>query len=150
MDSVRRAQQIRSRLTAKLMEVQGSDAEPRTRGAMAMDIKLKIDRVDQQIAAIRRRERAVQEERTTRRRDDTPQARRRRAQDMQERRISIRRDMLYHANNGGFDPNNPLFNKTTFQDAAAAIAFEFGGNEGAMEILPGAEFEADFNMEVIL
>ncbi|MCL2223766.1 MAG: hypothetical protein FWB96_02225 [Defluviitaleaceae bacterium] len=148
-DSLGRAHQIRARLQAKLAEIHGSDMEERSRSATAMDIKLKIDRVDRQIAAIRRRERAIQEEKTTRR-DDSKDARRRRARDMQERRIYVRRDFLYHANNGGFDPNNPLFNKTAFQNAASSIAFDIGGNTGTMDIAATASFESDFNMEVVL
>jgi len=149
-DTLAMAHQIRSRLMAKLMEIHGSDMDTKSKGASAMDIKLKIDRVDRQIAAIKRRERAMLEEKTTRRGDDSPEARRRRAHDMKERRIYVRRDYLYHANNGGFDPNNPLFSKTALQDAMSSVAFDIGGNTGTMEIAANAEFETDFNMEVVL
>ena len=149
-DSLARAQQIRSRLLAKLMEVNGSDMDTRAKGASSLDIKLKIDRVDQQIAAIKRRERAVLEEKTTRKSNDTPEARRKRAHDMRERRIYVRSDYLYHANNGGFDPNNPLFNKTALQNTMSSVAFDIAGNAGTMEIAANAEFETDFNMEVVL
>jgi hypothetical protein len=107
-DSIGRAHQVRARLLAKLQEVHGSDMEERARGAAAMDIKLQINRVDRQITAIRRRERAMQEEQTTRRSEDTPDIRRRRARDMQERRIYVRADYLYHADQGGFDPNDMM------------------------------------------
>jgi hypothetical protein len=135
-DTMRRARQVRARLVAKLSEVYGTDMELRARDASAMDIKMQINRVDQQITSIRRRERAIEEEKTVRRKDDTPEARRRRARDMQEQRIYIRRDYLYHADKGGFDPK---------------AVFDFGGNVGTMEIAADAGFGgADFNMEVVL
>jgi len=148
-DSLGRAFQVRSRLAAKLMEIQGSGMEPGMRDSTIMDIKLQLGRVDQQIAAIRRRERAVQQERTTRRSDDTPEIRRRRARDMQERRIYVRRDMLYHANNGGFDPNDPI-GLRQMKDAMSSVAFEIAGSAGTMEMAPGVDLAADFNMELML
>lgn len=145
-DSIGRARRVRARLLAKLQEVYGSDMETRSRGAVAMDIKLQINRVDKQIAAIRRRERAIEEERTTRRENDTPEARRRRARDMKERRIHIRRDFLYHADRGGFDPNNPLFVSGP-QNPASSVAFEIGGKMGTLDIAAGAQLGgADLNM----
>jgi len=102
-DSLAKAHQIRSRLLAKLMEVHGSDLDTKSKGASAIDIKLKLDKVDRQIAAIKRRERAEFEEQA--KINDTPEARRKRAKDLRERRVYIRRDYLYHADNGGFDPN---------------------------------------------
>jgi len=149
-DSIGHARRIRARLLAKLQEVYGSDMQSRSRGAAAMDIKLQIDRVDRQIAAIRRRERALEEERTTRR-DDSPEARRRRARDIQQRSIGVRRDFLYHASRGGFDPNNVLFNKTGLQNPVSSVAFDIGGKVGTMDIAAAdAGLEVDFNMEVVL
>ena len=107
-DSMRKARQIRAQLVAKLSEVYGSDMDERSRGVNALDIKLQINKVDQQINAIRRRERAIEEEKLTRRKDDTPEARRRRLRDMQENKIYIRRDYLFHADEGGYDPNNHI------------------------------------------
>ncbi|MCL2456581.1 MAG: hypothetical protein FWD19_03435 [Defluviitaleaceae bacterium] len=107
-DSMRKARQIRAQLVAKLSEVYGSDMDERSRGVSALDIKLQINKVDQQISAIRRRERALEEEKLTRRKDDTPEARRRRFRDMQENKIFIRRDYLFHADDGGYDPNNHI------------------------------------------
>ena len=150
-DSLGRAFQIRARLLAKLKEVAGSDMDQRARGATKMDIQLQLDRVERQIAAIRRRERAVDEERTIRRRDDTPERRRRRWRDMQEQRIHIRRDFLFHANKGGFDPNNPMFNKTGIQNMLSSVAFDIDGVLGTMDMTaPDAGLDADFNMEVVL
>jgi hypothetical protein len=137
-DSIGRARQVRARLLAKLQEVYGSDMDERSRGASAMDIQLQINRVDRQIIAIRRRERAIEEEKMTRRKDDTPEARRRRLRDMQEKRIYVRRDFLYHADKGGFDPNNVV------------PSFDIGGNIGTMDIAAAADIGADFNMEVVL
>jgi hypothetical protein len=150
-DSVGRAMQVRARLLAKLQEVHGSDMEERSRGAAAMDIKLQIDRVERQISAIRRRERAIREEQTTRRSDDSPEARRRRFRDMQERRIYIRRDFLYHANNGGWDPNDPLFSRSAGFNAMSSVAFEMGGSVGNIDtVTPEAGMEVDFSMDVAL
>jgi hypothetical protein len=149
-DTLARARQVRARLLSKLQEVYGSDMDERARGGAAMDIQLQISRVDQQMTAIRRRERAVEEERMTRRRDDTPEARRRRARDMQERRIYVRRDFLYHADKGGFDPNNPLFT-TNLQSDISSVAFDIGGNIGTMDIASvDAGLDVDFNLEVVL
>ncbi|MCL2388136.1 MAG: hypothetical protein FWC89_11415 [Defluviitaleaceae bacterium] len=151
-DSVGRAQQVRGRLRAKLAEVYGSDMDPRTRQTAAADIKMQLDRVERQIGAIRRRERAMEEERTTRRSNDTPEARRRRARDMQERSINIRRDFLFHSSRGGWDPNVPTFNTSAGTNAASSVAFDIGGNVGTMDIAAGADMEMaiDSNMEVVL
>jgi hypothetical protein len=151
-DSVARARAVRARLVAKLSEVYASDMDKRARGASAMDIKLQINRVDQQITAIRRRERAIEEELVTRRKDDTPDARRRRARDMQEKRIYIRKDYLYHANKGGYDPGNVLFNTNSgTTNDISSISFDIGGEVGTMDVAAGADFGgADFNMEVVL
>ena len=150
-DSIGRAMQIRTRLLAKLNEVASGDMDDRTSNAVKMDIKLQLERVERQIANIRRRERAVQEERTTRRRDDTPERRRRRLRDMQEQRIYIRRDFLFHANRGGFDPNDPMFSKSGIENALSSVAFEFGGEAGTIDTAtPDAGMEVDFNMEVVL
>jgi hypothetical protein len=148
-DSMGRARQVRARLVAKLQEVYGSGMHERAKGATAMDIKLQINRVDQQMMAIRRRERAIEEERLTRRKDDTPERRRRRARDMQEKRIYLRRDFLFHANKGGFDPNNPLFT-TGVNNAISSVSFDIGGDVGTMDIAAGADFGADFNLEAVL
>jgi len=122
-DTLRRAMEIRRRLMAKLQEVGGSDAEGRTRDTMLATVKMQLARVDQQIAAIRRRERAVEEERQARR-DECPCVRRRRRHDLRPQSINIRRDFLYSAEQGGFNPNNPLgFNGV----GEAAVAMDMGG-----------------------
>jgi len=149
-DSMGRARQVRARLLAKLQEVYGSDMDERSKGATAMDIQLQINRVDKQMMAIRRRERAIEEEKMTRRKDDTPERRRRRVRDMQEKRIYIRRDFLYHADKGGFDPDNPLFSTSGVENAISSVSFDIDGDVGTMDIAANADFGADFNMEVVL
>lgn len=106
-DTIQSAMQVRARLLAKLKEGAGSDMDPMARDVFVADIQLQISRVDQAISAIRRRARAVQEERSVSARSDTPEARRRRFRDMQKKTFAIRRDLLYPASEGGFDPNRP-------------------------------------------
>ena len=129
-DSVGRAVQVRGRLLAKIAEIAGSDLSPRQRDAAIADIKRQIERVERQISAIRRRERAVEEERSGRG-ENTPEARRRRARDMQERRINIRRDFLYHANRGGFDPQDLAFMRNS--GGGGSVAFDIGMDMGTID-----------------
>jgi len=130
-DSISRAHQIRARLLAKIQEIAASEMDQRSRDRMITDIQMQIDRVDRQIAAIKRREQAMQEERMNR--DDSPEARRRRQRDMQERRIYIRRELLYHANKGGFDPNDPLFRGASSTAPIASMSFDFGKSSGTID-----------------
>lgn len=141
-DTIQRANQVRGQLLAKLQEAFASDMEPRARDVFAADIKLQLSRVDQIVNAIRRRERAIEEERTIRRRDDTPENRRRRFRDMQRRSISIRRDLLYHANEGGFDPNMPQIGKNPRNELPPAITLALGENTEAKEMGEAAEVPA--------
>lgn len=126
-DSLRTAMAMRRRVLAKLAEVAAAiDVEPRTRDAMVATVKMQLDRIDRQIANIRRRERAIEEERRARR-DECPNRRRRRRADMKERSIFIRRDFLYPADRGGFDPRNPAgFPKMPIP----AVAFDISGTTG--------------------
>ena len=133
IDSIGRAQQIRSRLLAKLTEIAGSDLEPRARDALIADIKMQLDRVDQKVMAIRRRQRAIEAEKNARRETDTPEERRRRFRDMQERRIYIRRDFLYHADEGGFNPNNP-FGMKFIQAPNAPVSLDMGGTSVGLDL----------------
>jgi len=142
MDTISRAKEMRGRLLSKISEIAGSDLEPRARDTKLADIQLLLTRVEQQISAIRRRERAIEAERMARRNTDTPEEKRRRWRDKQERRIYIRRDMLFHADEGGFDPMNPL--KCGISDASAPVAFEFSGLSGTVDM------PMDMNMEVII
>ena len=127
-DTLRTALSMRRKVMAKLAEVAAAtDVEPRTRDAMLATVKMQIDKIDRQITAIRRRERAVEEERRARR-DECRQERRRRHRDMQEQSVRIRKDMLFHANEGGFNPNHPLGLGTGFMDAP--VSFDIGGMVG--------------------
>jgi len=136
-DSLRTAMAVRRRVLAKLAEVAGAtDVEPRTRGAMVATVQMQLDRVDRQIAAIRRRERALEEEKRAKR-DECPRKRRRRLADMKEKSIYIRRDFLYDAKDGGFDPRNPANVLTGTYAADAAVTFSMGGAiVGAMPDAP--------------
>ena len=145
-DTVARAMQVRARLLAKLKEGVGSDMEPRARDVFVANIKLQISRVDQTINAIRRRERAEQEERDMSRRIDTPEERRRRFRDMQRRSIAIRRDFLYHANEGGFDPNMPQILQNPRNELPAAVALSLGENQDQAELGEGVQVEPSLDL----
>ena len=148
-DTITRAKQVRARLLAKLKEGFDSDMCPRAREVFAADIKLQISRVDQTINAIRRRERAMEEERNVSRRDDTPEARRRRFREMQRRSISIRRDFLYHASKGGFDPNMPQIGKNPRNQLPPAITLSLGEDSDATTEL-GEGLAMEPNLDLIL
>ncbi|MCL2189726.1 MAG: hypothetical protein FWC16_12250 [Defluviitaleaceae bacterium] len=137
-DTLRTALAMRRRVMAKLAEVAAvTDVEPRTRDAMLATVKMQIDKIDRQITAIRRRERAVEEERRARR-DECRQERRRRQRDMQENSVRIRRDMLYPAGEGGFNPHHPLGLPSSpapmpnIAGLGAAVSFDVGGVAGTM------------------
>ena len=147
-DTIQRAMQVRAALLAKLKEAFGSDMEQRAREVFAADIKLQISRVDQTINAIRRRERAIEEERNISRRDDTPEARRRRFREMQRRSISIRRDFLYHASKGGFDPNMPQIGKNPRNELPPAIALSLG-EESAMTTELGEGIQSEPSLDIV-
>ena len=132
-DTLRTALAMRRRVMGKLAEVAAAtDVEPRTRDAMMATVKMQIDKIDRQISAIRRRERAVEEERRARR-DECRQERRRRNRDMQEQSVRNRKDMLYHANEGGFNPNHPLglgMAPPSTPFSMPAVSFDVGGMVG--------------------
>jgi len=145
-DGLSRAHQVRAQLNSKLQEVIASQMEPRSRDALASDIQMQIDRVDQMIHSIRRREQAIQAERT-RRSNESDAERRRRQHDMQERRIYIRNELLYHANEGGLNPNAPPFSNGSF-NPAAPVALDIGGFVGSFDA--GAMPVSTGGAEVIL
>ena len=145
-DTIARAKRVRAALLAKLQEGFASDMEPRARDIFAADIKLQISRVDQTINAIRRRERAIEEERNVSRRNDTPEARRRRFREMQQRSISIRRDFLYHADKGGFDPNMPDIPTNPRNKLPPAVKLSFGEDAQAAELGEGMLTEPSLDL----
>ena len=128
-DTIQRANQVRAKLLAKLSEAHASDMDPRAKNVFTADIMMQINKVDQTIAAIRRRERAIEEERTVSRKDDTPEKRRRRLRDMQKRSISIRRDLLHHRSDGGFDTNIPTMKSARAEIPAALVRIGEGAND---------------------
>ena len=114
-DSMGRANRIRARLRSKLGEIMSSSLDNDIKKSLARSVQMQLDRVEVKINQIRRRERAKQEERRERRAEERREeerrvekqreaARRRRQHDMRQRTIRIRRDFLYHADEGGFDP----------------------------------------------
>ena len=146
-DTIQRAMQVRARLLAKLKEGFDSDMCPRARDVFAADIKLQISRVDQTINAIRRRERAIEEERNMSRREDTPEARRRRFREMQRRSISIRRDFLYLANEGGFDPNMPRIGSNSRNELPPAVTLSLGEEPNtATDLGEGTQIEPSLDL----
>ncbi|MCL2203536.1 MAG: hypothetical protein FWB88_06325 [Defluviitaleaceae bacterium] len=145
-DSLRTAMAMRRRVLAKLGEVAAAvDVEKRIRDAMVATVKMQLDKIDRQIANIKRRERALREEQQARR-DECPNRRRRRRADMQEQSVRIRRDMLYPAKEGGFDPRKPFGFPSTHHAPAPAVAFDVGGTAGIAMDAPAPEA----SMEVVL
>ena len=141
-DSVSRANRIRARLRGKLSEIMGSSLDHDTKMALARTVQIQLDRVEMKVRQIRRRERAKEEEkrenrarerreedaRTERRRE---QERARRRRDMSQRSVRIRRDFLYPASKGGFDPYSvsPVVQSP---GANAAVSFDIGGSSGTV------------------
>jgi len=134
-DSVARAQKIRGQLQGKLSEVMSSDMDDRSKKALAIEIQTQIDRVDQQIAAMRRREQAMREEKQRRRSEESAQERRRRNHDIQERSIFIRDDFLHPASRGGLNPAD--FMQSSTSSSSAPVSFSISGSVGT----------ADFSMD---
>lgn len=101
-DTPARAQQIRSQLLAKLNEIFDSDLDDRAKQALAAEIQMHLNNVDKQVAAMRRRQQAIQMEQTQQRMSEAE--RRRRRHDREERSIFIREELLYSAEDGGLCP----------------------------------------------
>ena len=144
-DSLGRANRIRQSLRSKVSEIMSSSLDEDVKKSLARNVQLQLDRVEVKIRQIRRRERAQQEEKRERRNEERRQedrrierrreeARRRRRSDMRERTTRIRRDFLYSARNGGFDPydNNVKVNIYLSSGASAAVSFDVGGNSGVV------------------
>jgi hypothetical protein len=102
-DTIQKANQVKARLNAKLGEIMASELEPKEKMGFARMVMLELNKVEQKIADIKRREAALQQERM-RPKKETEAERARRRYDMKERRVGIRRDLLYSATEGGFDP----------------------------------------------
>jgi len=176
-DSIGRANRVRSRLRAKIGEIMSSNIEPDIKKSLARNVQMQLERVENTIRQIRRRERAEQEERREQRQEVTRQrerrqektraerveerrreeARRRRRNDMRERSTRIRRDFLYPARQGGFNPydfasnRNGNFNDNNSGftiDVPPAVAFDVGGTSGVADIPSPAQ--ADFDLNITL
>ena len=150
-DSVGRATRIRSRLRAKLGEIMSSSLDDDIKKSLARTVQLQIDRVDRKIIQIRRRERAKVEERRERRNQERQNeerrveiqreaARRRRRNDMRQRSIRVRREFLYPASQGGFDPYNKTINGgSSFLNGNGtppAVSFNIAGKSGTITDTP--------------
>ena len=140
-DSLGRANRIRQRLRAKVNEIMSSTVEPEIRESLARSVQMQLDRVENKIRQIRRRERAEQEEKRDRqarerRKEDArlqaqrDEARRRRRNEMRQRSINIRRDLLYPANRGGFDPYR--FSPANNFGHPVAVSYSVGGVTGTV------------------
>ena len=161
-DSLGRANRIRQRLRAKIGEIMSSNVDEGTKKALARNVQMQLDRVENTVRQIRRRERAQAEERRERTRQEKrsdderierkreirrEQARRRRRSDIRERTIRVRRDFLTPANQGGFDPYDFVTNgingagsgTTDVIAGGPAVAFSIGGQSGVvMDAAPPA------------
>lgn len=148
-DSVSRCTRIKAQLSAKLAEIYASDLDNKVKDALTRDIMLQLNKVEQKAIEIIRRERALQEEKNAKR-SEPDQVKRRRQHDLAKRSTAIRRDYLYSAEKGGFDPNDPLltghFAGAGLNTATAfepAVAFDIGGTTGeAAAVADSAGFEA--------
>ena len=102
-DTIQRCVQIRARLYAKIGEIAGSDLDIKQKMALTRDVMTQIDKVEIKISEIRRRERAVKEEKTAKK-TEAEHVKRKRWYDTQKRTAHIRKDYLFPAEKGGFDP----------------------------------------------
>ena len=114
-DSIGRANRIRQRLKSKLSEIMSSSLDEDVKKSLARNVQTQLDRVEQKIRQIRRRERAQEEEKRDRIRErqreqdrraelQRDERQRNRQRDLRPRSVSVRRDFLYSARQGGFDP----------------------------------------------
>jgi hypothetical protein len=107
MDTVNRCSAIKARLNAKLGEIYKSDLPQAQKMTLARDVMFQMDKVEQKISEIRRREVAVREEKSAKK-NEPSHLKRRRKRDMEKKTTSIKRGYLYSAEEGGYDPNNML------------------------------------------
>ena len=146
-DSLGRATRIRQRLRSKLGEIMSSSLDESLRKSLARNVQLQLDRVEMTMRQIRRRERAQKEERRDRaqeqRREEDQRAEQRREQrrrnrqgDLRQRSVRIRRDFLFSARDGGFDPYDNNVTMTNQPPAAPAATFSIGGQSGVVMDAP--------------
>jgi len=147
--SVNQARRVRTQLVSKQMEIANSTLDPAKKQALSSKIQLSIDKVDRMITQIRRRERAETEqkrEEATKRTEENQEkreeiqrevARRRRRNDTREQSVRVRRDFLYRAEDGGFDPYGFRVGgrpQNTSPMIAPAASFDINGKIGSMDI----------------
>ena len=148
-DSIGRANRIRQRLRSKMGEIMSSSLEDDVKKALARTVQLQLDRVEGKIRQIRRRERAQVEEKRDRRaeaqREQDRRAerlreerRRRRQNDLRQRSVRIRRDFLYSASQGGFNPYDNNITMTSPPAAGPAVSFDIAGQAGVVMDAPAA------------
>lgn len=142
-DSIGRAKRIRQRLRAKIGEIMSSNIDENVKRTLARTVQMQLDRVEGTIRQIRRRERAQREEQRERnevrqREEDRrterlrEERRRRRQNEMRPRSIRVRRDFLYSARQGGFDPYNNHLSVNQAPAAGPAVSFSIGGQTGVV------------------
>ncbi len=106
-DTVERCMRIKARLYAKLNEIYGSNVDMKMKQVMARNIMLQVEKVDVKITEIKRRDKAVLEERK-RKKNESEEERRKRREDMEKRSTTIKREYLFSAKEGGYDPSDPV------------------------------------------
>ena len=146
-DSVQSCERIKTKLNAKLSEIFISDLEDGIKMALARSILMEIAKVDQKIAEIRRRERAVREERVARK-DEKEHEKAKRRHDMKKRTVTVRKDLLYHASEGGLDPDSMLCGMPDGAAFSPVVAVDISGADAvsldaaAVDVSVAASFEA--------
>ncbi|MCL1988743.1 MAG: hypothetical protein FWG64_12365 [Firmicutes bacterium] len=147
-DSLGRAARVKRQLSAKLGEIMASDLEDDVKKALASNVQMQIDRVEQTVRQIKRRKRAEIEEKTDKARKERnkqeeqqdeklrlrrEESRRRRRRELQKSSIAIRQDFLVPAEKGGFNPND--FNLNTpngITPTTPAATFDIAGQHGVI------------------
>jgi hypothetical protein len=139
-DTVSRAMRMRTRLYAKLAEIMASDLDNKMKKALASDVMMQLNKVEQKIIEIQRREKAKQEERVAKK-NESEHVKRRRRNDLRLREAYIKKEYLYHADDGGMDP-------MSYSQAAlsgSAVSFNFSGISGEV---PMASVEGSVEVSV--
>lgn len=126
-DSVQRCQAVKAKLKAKLAEIFSSDIDAKIKGALAREVSMAIDRVDQKISEIKRREVALWEEKAAKK-NESEHTKRKRRDDLRKRYTTVKKEFLYSAGEGGLDPAE----YGGGAGAAASVAFDIGGVSGTV------------------
>jgi hypothetical protein len=127
-DTVSMCMKLKARLNAKLSEIFSSDLDPKMKNALARDVMVQMDKVEQKISEIRRREKAVAEEKRARK-NEQEHVKRQRQRDMAKKTTYIRRDYLYSAEEGGMDPASYMPGAA---GSEAAVSYDISGMTGTV------------------